>query len=111
MKKKPVSYKTILFSRHDLGREKFIEKVWEWKTEYGAAIYDQLRKLGSSVDWDRACFTMDPKMCKAVTEAFVRSGFCVLNFPSFPKIDQNTNFAELPSFCKIVNFIFQKLKF
>ena len=86
MKKNPVSYKTILFSRHDLGREKFIEKVWEWKTEYGAAIYDQLRKLGSSVDWDRACFTMDPKMCKAVTEAFVRSGFCVLNFPSFPKI-------------------------
>jgi len=59
-------------SRHDLGREKFIEKVWEWKEEYGAAIYDQLRKLGSSVDWDRACFTMDPKMCKAVTEAFVR---------------------------------------
>ena len=59
-------------SRHDLGRDKFIEKVWEWKTDYGAAIYDQLRKLGSSVDWDRACFTMDPKMCKAVTEAFVR---------------------------------------
>ena len=81
-----VSYKTILYSRHDLGREKFIEKVWEWKEEYGAAIYDQLRKLGSSVDWDRACFTMDPKMCKAVTEAFVRSGFCVLNFLSFPKI-------------------------
>ena len=46
--------------------------MWEWKKEYGAAIYDQLRKLGSSVDWDRACFTMDPKMCKAVTEAFVR---------------------------------------
>ena len=54
--------------------------MWEWKKEYGAAIYDQLRKLGSSVDWDRACFTMDPKMCKAVTEAFVRSDFCVLNF-------------------------------
>ena len=65
-------YNFISFSRHDLGREKFIEKVWEWKKEYGAAIYDQLRKLGSSVDWDRACFTMDPKMCKAVTEAFVR---------------------------------------
>ena len=65
---------TILYflSRHDLGREKFIEKVWEWKDEYGAAIYDQLRKLGSSVDWDRSCFTMDPKMSKAVSEAFVR---------------------------------------
>ena len=55
-----------------MGREKFLDKVWEWKKDYGAAIYDQLRKLGSSVDWDRACFTMDPKMCKAVTEAFVR---------------------------------------
>jgi valyl-tRNA synthetase len=59
-------------SRHDLGRDKFIKKVWEWKEESGATIYEQLRKLGSSVDWDRACFTMDPKMCKAVTEAFVR---------------------------------------
>jgi valyl-tRNA synthetase len=38
----------------------------------GVKIYDQLEKLGSSLDWDRACFTMDPKMCKAVTEAFVR---------------------------------------
>jgi len=59
-------------SRHDLGREKFLEKVFEWKEEYGNAIYDQLRKLGSSVDWDRCTFTMDPKCCKAVTEAFVR---------------------------------------
>ncbi len=40
--------------------------------QYGSAIYSQLRRLGSSVDWDRACFTMDPKMCTAVTEAFVR---------------------------------------
>lgn len=40
--------------------------------QYGSAIYSQLRRLGSSVDWDRACFTMDPKMCRAVTEAFVR---------------------------------------
>ncbi len=47
-------------------------QVWEWKEEYGEAIYTQLRSLGSSVDWDRACFTMDPKMCRAVTEAFVR---------------------------------------
>ena len=61
-------------SRHDLGREKFLERVWGWKEEYGEAIYNQLRALGSSVDWDRACFTMDPKMSVAVTEAFVRSG-------------------------------------
>jgi len=58
-------------SRHDLGREKFLEKVFKWKDEYGGAIYNQLRKLGSSVDWDRVTFTMDPKCCKAVTEAFV----------------------------------------
>ena len=59
-------------NRHDLGREKFVAKVWEWKEDYGSRIYNQLRSLGSSVDWDRACFTMDPKMVKAVTEAFVR---------------------------------------
>ncbi|XP_053689629.1 valine--tRNA ligase [Sabethes cyaneus] len=59
-------------TRHDLGREKFIEKIWQWRNEKGDRIYHQLRMLGSSYDWDRACFTMDPKLCKAVTEAFVR---------------------------------------
>ncbi|XP_011302810.1 valine--tRNA ligase [Fopius arisanus] len=59
-------------TRHDLGRDKFIEKVWQWKNEKGGRIYEQLKKLGSSFDWDRACFTMDPKLCRAVTEAFVR---------------------------------------
>lgn len=59
-------------TRHDIGRQKFIEKVWEWKYEKGDRIYTQLRKLGGSFDWDRACFTMDPKLCRAVTEAFIR---------------------------------------
>ncbi len=59
-------------SRHDLGRDKFVEKVWKWKEEYGASIYEQIRRLGSSVDWDRAVFTMDEKMSRAVVEAFVR---------------------------------------
>jgi valyl-tRNA synthetase len=59
-------------SRHDLGREKFIEKVWEWKEKYGHRIYDQLRRLGSSLDWDRARFTMDAGLNKSVTEAFIR---------------------------------------
>ena len=59
-------------SRHDLGREGFVNKVWEWKEEYGAGIYDQLRKIGTSVDWERACFTLDPKMKTAVEEAFIR---------------------------------------
>uniref|UniRef100_A0A1Q3F4M7 Valine--tRNA ligase n=1 Tax=Culex tarsalis TaxID=7177 RepID=A0A1Q3F4M7_CULTA len=59
-------------TRHDLGREKFIEKIWQWRNEKGDRIYHQLKRLGSSFDWDRACFTMDPKLCRAVTEAFVR---------------------------------------
>ncbi|XP_014607810.1 PREDICTED: valine--tRNA ligase [Polistes canadensis] len=59
-------------TRHDIGRDKFIEKVWQWKYEKGDRIYTQLRKLGGSFDWDRASFTMDPKLCRAVTEAFIR---------------------------------------
>ncbi|XP_065161929.1 valine--tRNA ligase [Atheta coriaria] len=59
-------------TRHDIGRENFIKKIWTWKNEKGDRIYHQLRSLGSSYDWDRAAFTMDPKLCKAVTEAFVR---------------------------------------
>lgn len=57
-------------SRHDLGREAFIEEVWKWKREKGEFIYDQLRRLGCSLDWDRTVFTMDPKMSLAVNEAF-----------------------------------------
>ncbi|KAM9591740.1 valine--tRNA ligase-like [Morphnus guianensis] len=59
-------------TRHQLGREDFLREVWRWKDEKGDRIYQQLRRLGASMDWDRACFTMDPKMCRAVREAFVR---------------------------------------
>ncbi|XP_067319433.1 valine--tRNA ligase [Anolis sagrei] len=59
-------------TRHDLGRELFIKEVWKWKNEKGDRIYHQLKKLGSSMDWDRACFTMDPKLSRAVEEAFIR---------------------------------------
>ncbi|XP_026795850.3 valine--tRNA ligase [Pangasianodon hypophthalmus] len=59
-------------TRHDLGRENFIEEVWKWKNEKGDRIYHQLKKLGSSLDWDRACFTMDSKLSNAVQEAFIR---------------------------------------
>ncbi|WP_373185401.1 valine--tRNA ligase [Halopseudomonas sp.] len=59
-------------SRHDLGREQFLDKVWEWKEESGGNITRQIRRLGSSVDWSRERFTMDPSMCEAVKEAFVR---------------------------------------
>ncbi|CAN8019258.1 unnamed protein product, partial [Ixodes persulcatus] len=59
-------------TRHDVGREAFVQEVWKWKNEKGDRIYEQLRLLGCSADFDRATFTMDPKMTKAVTEAFVR---------------------------------------
>ncbi|XP_043542801.1 valine--tRNA ligase isoform X2 [Chiloscyllium plagiosum] len=59
-------------TRHDLGRQNFIQEVWKWKNEKGDRIYHQLRKLGSSLDWDRACFTMDPKLSRAVEEAFIQ---------------------------------------
>ncbi|MEQ2164086.1 hypothetical protein GOODEAATRI_002952 [Goodea atripinnis] len=59
-------------TRHDLGRENFIQEVWKWKNEKGDRIYHQLKKLGSSLDWDRACFTMDQKLSYAVQEAFIR---------------------------------------
>ncbi len=59
-------------TRHDLGREKFVEKVWEWKKESGGTITRQLRRLGSSIDWSRERFTMDPGMSAAVQEVFIR---------------------------------------
>jgi valyl-tRNA synthetase len=58
--------------RRDLGREKFIERVWEWKKLYGGAILDQMKRLGASVDWDREYFTMDEGLSRAVREVFVR---------------------------------------
>ena len=59
-------------TRHDLGREKFIERVWTWKAESGGNITRQLRRMGASLDWSRERFTLDPEMSKAVTEVFVR---------------------------------------
>ena len=59
-------------SKEDLGREKFLERAWDWKKEYGGRIISQLKKLGSSCDWDRERFTMDEGCNKAVTEVFVK---------------------------------------
>lgn len=59
-------------TRHDLGREKFIDKVWEWKAESGGNITRQLRRLGSSIDWSRERFTMDEGLSRAVEEVFIR---------------------------------------
>jgi len=59
-------------TRHDLGRDKFIEEVWKWKAESGGHITRQLRRMGASVDWSRERFTLDEGLSKAVTEVFVR---------------------------------------
>ncbi|MFA6407589.1 MAG: valine--tRNA ligase [Candidatus Paceibacterota bacterium] len=58
-------------NRFELGREKFVEKIWEWKHEYGGLILNQLKKLGCSADWSRTRFTMDPEYAKDVKKAFV----------------------------------------
>ena len=59
-------------SRHDLGRDQFIERVWEWKRQSGSMITGQMRRLGASTDWAREYFTMDEGLSKTVTEVFVR---------------------------------------
>jgi len=58
-------------SRHDLGREKFTEKVWDWKRHSGGTITSQMRRLGASVDWERECFTMDKSLSDAVQKVFI----------------------------------------
>jgi valyl-tRNA synthetase len=58
--------------RTEMGREKFIERVWEWKKQYGGNITNQMKRLGASVDWDREYFTMDENLSRAVREVFVR---------------------------------------
>ena len=59
-------------SRQQLGRERFLDRVWAWREEYGGAILDQMKRLGASVDWSREYFTMDEDLSRAVREAFVR---------------------------------------
>ena len=58
-------------TRHDIGREAFVERVWKWKEEYGARIIEQLKRLGASCDWSRLRFTMDPGLSRAVRKVFV----------------------------------------
>ena len=59
-------------TRHDLGREAFVERVWEWKAEYGGQILGQMRRLGDGVDWTRERFTMDEGLSRAVQTIFKR---------------------------------------
>ncbi|EGC32719.1 hypothetical protein DICPUDRAFT_49396 [Dictyostelium purpureum] len=65
-------WKDSKITRHDLGREEFIKKVWEWKSEYGTRIQNQLKKMASSYDWKREVFTMDEPRSRAVNTAFIR---------------------------------------
>ena len=58
--------------KKELGREKFLERTWEWKEEYGGTITEQLKKIGTSCDWDRERFTMDEGCSKAVEEVFIK---------------------------------------
>jgi len=64
--------KTEEITREEFGREKFIARTWEWKHKYGGMIYNQIRRLGASCDWDRERFTLDEGLSRAVREAFVR---------------------------------------
>ena len=59
-------------SREEIGRDAFLERTWAWKEEYGSRIIEQLRKLGTSADWDRERFTLDEGLSRAVREAFVQ---------------------------------------
>lgn len=59
-------------TRHDLGRDAFIERIWDWKAQSGGTITGQMRRMGTSCDWEREAFTMDPSLSKAVTEVFVK---------------------------------------
>ena len=65
-------------SRASLGREKFIERVWEWKAESGGTIVSQLRRLGASCDWSRERFTMDEGLSAAVRKVFVQFGYVLI---------------------------------
>lgn len=59
-------------TKEDIGRDKFLERAWDWKAKYGGRIIEQLKKMGSSCDWDRERFTLDEGCSKAVREVFVK---------------------------------------
>lgn len=63
---------TKQLTRHHLGREKFVDEILQWKEQKGTKIYDQMKRLGVSLDWDRAVYTMDENMCDSVSEAFIK---------------------------------------
>ena len=89
-------------SRHDLGREAFLEKVWEWKEKHGGIIINQLHKLGCSCDWDRERFTMDEGCSRAVREVFV-VGRHHLAAKHWPRSDDR-HLRAVARFCQSLKF-------
>ncbi|HZY10160.1 MAG TPA: valine--tRNA ligase [Bacteroidota bacterium] len=108
-------------TRHDLGREEFLKRVWQWKKEYGGTIIKQLKELGTSCDWSRECFTMDEGLSEAVQEIFIRlykkgliyRGKYIINW--CPKdhtaiSDDEVNFVEQHTNLWYINYPIKDLK-
>jgi valyl-tRNA synthetase len=104
-------------TRYDLGREKFVEKVWEWKEKYGGIILKQIRKLGASCDWKRTLFTMDESASNAVKEAFVRlfddgliyKGKRIINWSPLAQTalsDEEVEFREVKEYLYTLRYYF-----
>jgi valyl-tRNA synthetase len=104
--------------RHDLGREKFVERVWQWKEQYGGIIFQQLQRLGNSSDWDRNMFTMDESSYKAVQEVFIQlfdegliyRGKRIINWSPVAQSalsDEEVQFREVKEFMYTLRYEFE----
>jgi valyl-tRNA synthetase len=107
-------------TRHDLGREEFLKRVWEWKDKYGGVILKQLRTLGASPDWDRTLFTMDEGASNAVREVFIRlfdegliyRGKRIINWSPVAQSalsDEEVNFKEVKEFMYTLRYYIEGL--
>ncbi len=104
-------------TRYDLGREKFVQRVWEWKEKYGGIILKQIRKLGASCDWNRTLFTMDESASNAVKEVFVRlfddgliyKGKRIINWSPLAQTalsDEEVEFREVKEYLYTLRYYF-----
>ncbi|MDR0926315.1 MAG: valine--tRNA ligase [Ignavibacteria bacterium] len=106
-------------SRYDLGRDKFIEKVWQWKNKYGNIILEQMRQLGISVDWNRVLFTMDDSASNAVKQAFIRlfeeglikKDFRIINWSPLSQTalsDEEVIYKEVPGHLYTLRYCYEE---
>jgi valyl-tRNA synthetase len=104
--------------RHDLGREKFVERVWQWKEQYGGIIFQQLQRLGNSSDWDRNLFTMDESSMRAVQEVFIQlfdegliyRGKRIINWSPVAQSalsDEEVQWREVKEFMYTLRYVFE----